>query len=275
MSSQTFKDELRSFFETYPLYKKWRTDFLPEYGKQLTVDVIYLWCEICKTERPFRSGSHNFWGNSPVPHPPKLKSDIYEFERTCTGCNQNFFKCWFEVKVEEMWIRKVGQVPEWSIQIPSDLKKELGEDANLYKKALILMSQSYGLGASVYLRRIVENHINPLLELLLEIRKSQGLGGEKQKEVTDALSGKDFTTKIKVAAELVPDSLIVEGENPVKLIYDQLSISIHSLSDDEAMDIAMKVRASFEYIILELKRQQQTKRQFLEGIKGLRKSPQT
>lgn len=282
MSNDETKSPFSNFLETYPLYKKLRIK-LPSPPSATT---IFLWCDACKANRPFAYQSTFIPGTSPTPKPtnipigsrtrtlpdlgPPKFFGIINPQYRCTGCSTMIFQFWVELNSEKSWIRKVGQIPEWSIEIPVDLERELGDDAALYKKALILMSQSYGLGACIYLRRIIENHINPMLELILEARKSDG-PDEKAAEVKAAIDGRDFSAKIKVAAELLPSSLIVEGENPVKLIYDQLSISIHGLSDDEAMDIAMKVRESFEYVIRELKRQLDSKRKFLEGIKGLRK----
>lgn len=265
--TRSLGETFQSFFETFPLYKKLSLE-LPEYVSQLGCDKIVYWCDICKTHTPFREW--RFGGSGAGMPIPKVESDIYVRYLRCTGCNEFYFKCWYEVNLEGSWIRKIGQLPQWSIEIARDLERELKADAFLYKKALVLMSQSYGLGACVYLRRIIENHVSPLLRLIAEIRKSEGLD-DKVAEIESALAGKDFSTKVSLAAELLPDSIKVDGVNPVRLLYEKLSVSIHGLSDDEAMDIALALRSTFEYVILELRRQVDSKTAFVNSIRHLAK----
>lgn len=261
-----FKEGFRAFLQSFPLYTKFETK-LPEYPSGLRVSRIFLWCDVCKFERPFTD--RGVYGSGAGLPAPKLEDSNYRFGFTCTGCNVKDFEYWFQVSVTSGWVRKIGQNPEWSIKVNPAIEKNLGDDLGLYKKALILMSQSYGLGACIYLRRIVENQINPMLELIGEIRTSEGLE-DKAAEVEEALNGKVFDNKMTLAAELLPPSLIVDGFNPVKLIYDELSKSIHSLSDNEAMDVAMRVRTAFEYVIVELRQQLARRREFIEGLKAIR-----
>lgn len=270
-----FRAQFSHFLRDFTLYTKLRLKLPPYNSGFHIIDVLVLHCPTCKAERPFRYKEKGIrlptYGGG---NPEALKGGIKTLKLDCTGCEESSYQWWWEVNVEGSWIRKIGQIPEWSIDIPADFEHDLAGDAEFYKKSLILMSQGYGLGACVYLRRIVENQINPLLELIKETRISEG-SDEKSDEITSAMGSKDFASKIKIASDALPTSLIVNGENPIKLIYDQLSISIHSLSDDDAMDIALKVKAAFEYVIRELKRQLETKRAFIGGIKALRSGEHT
>lgn len=69
------------------------------------------------------------------------------------------------------WMRKVGQLPPWAPP-PSDKPFEKllsGSELSLYQKGLISESQSYGIGAYAYYRRIVEDTIDTLLESIAEL----------------------------------------------------------------------------------------------------------
>jgi hypothetical protein len=233
---------LRTFIEKDPLYKKLKAK-LPKLARDMNIELVFLACSTCNAKYPFDRVIHGVRYVSTAP-PAPLESDVWHYEFKCTGCKQETVKYWIEINKENDWIRKVGQLPPWSIDIPSELEKELGDDAKLYKKALALMSQSYGMGACAYLRRVMENQINPILKIIYEIEQINGASEENLQRITDAINSKNFTPKIEMAYDLLPPSIIVDGENPIKLIHDQLSIGIHYLDEDQAMEVAMKLNHS-------------------------------
>lgn len=276
------KAELENFISKAPLYKKLRHQ-LPQFMFHIEPSVVFIHCPQCRVERPFhrfkekitQAPLESYKGKASGPLPGgggvyENMSGTYEYYFECSACSTTDFFCWLAVNYEEMTIRKVGQSVPWSIDISVELEKDLGDDALLFKKALTLMSQSYGIGACAYLRRMVENQINPLLQLLYEMKQMDSANEDELQQISDAIKSKNFTTKIDSAISLLPPSILVAGENPIKLIHDQLSASIHVLTEDSAMEIAIKVRVALEYLIVELNRQQQSKKQFIENIRALR-----
>ena len=199
-------------------------------------------------------------------------SGTYEFYFKCSGCDQKDYFAWIEFDYENQVIQKVGQTIPWSIEVSRELERDLSSDSALYKKALILLSQSYGIGACAYLRRIIENQINPMLEILYDIRKSEGAEESELKQIKSVVASRNFTPKIELASTLLPESIFVEGTNPVKLMHDQFSRSVHALGDEEALEIAINLRGAFEYLIVELNRQQQSKKKFADTIRSYKPS---
>lgn len=62
---------------------------------------------------------------------------------------------------------KVGQWPPLAIEPAPALADSLGkEDVELYKKALINANFSHGIAALAYFRRVVENKVNDLIDLI-------------------------------------------------------------------------------------------------------------
>jgi hypothetical protein len=271
--------ELETFISSQPLYTFYRV-VLPDLVNNIAPRVVRLYCGLCKEVMPFRAMADDTWflpveqrhiqKRGPLAGALQEKmSGVYEFYFRCSECDHNTLLCWIEVNYETSGIRKVGQSIAWSIEIPKELERDLGEDAKLYKKALVLLSQSYGIGACAYLRRIVENQINPLLAILLEMKQREGAAAEELEEIREAIKRKDFTSKIETAATILPSSITVEGHNPVKLIHDQLSINIHSLSDDEVMPIALRLKTAVEYAVVELNRQKKSKQRFIDDIRAI------
>lgn len=69
--------------------------------------------------------------------------------------------------------QKIGQYPAQSIDVPPGLLRNLGEEGvSLYKKGLINRNIGYGLGALTYIRRVVEDKTNELIEVAAQLAES-------------------------------------------------------------------------------------------------------
>jgi uncharacterized protein YfkK (UPF0435 family) len=189
----------------------------------------------------------------------------------CTGCNEEKYDTWVEVDYENKWLQKVGQLPMWLPRIDRDVEKELGEDSELYKKALRNMAEGYGIGACAYLRRLLEKYINPLLELLYEVKKDQGASEEELADIKNVITKKDFTSKTEYAAEIAPASILLEGFNPLKEIHNRLSVGLHVLDEEKANEYAMVVRDALEFVIRRLRREHEERKTYAEKLKDIRK----
>jgi hypothetical protein len=296
-----FKAHLQSFAEDYPLYKKlslgpykrW-ADVLPQ--------VIYRHCNRCKAERPFKPktilGSADGGAGNPTdgigrtqgtryieqdasgttshrtratvpPRLPQAESEITKFEFVCTACDEQFIY-WIEVNYQKRWMWKVGQVPIWLPPIPKDIEKDLGDDAELYKKALRNMNESYGIGAVAYLRRLLENQINPLLSVLHEIKAGEGASAEELETIKAAIKEKNFTKKTEFASDIAPSYIMVEGFNPFKIIHDNLSDALHNLDEETCMRYATEISDALVYIIRGLKKHHEERREYANKLKAIR-----
>jgi len=260
-------EQLRSFLEKQPLYSKLALD-LSIYANLPYPDVLELACGECGQSRPFRehcvrqSGAGLGTGG-----PRAVTSDVYGFVYECTGCSNALWRCWVEVNAEDSWVRKVGQLPPWSIAVSEDLERHLGPAAEHYKRALACLSQSYGLGACAYMRRVLEDTIDPLLKLELEVRRAEGADANEVDEISAAIEGKRFDTKTEIAYRHAPKAIIVHGNNPLKLIHDKLSIGVHRLDEDQCVEIAAMLSAALEYVVTALNRQREEKAAFTAAIR--------
>jgi hypothetical protein len=267
---QDAKAALKEFLEERPLYSKLRLR-LPDLFRQALPDAVFLHCPACNTTTPFRDDRPSGSGAG-MPSPPKRNSGVRTLYFRCTGCRKSEYLFWVEVNYEEGWVRKVGQLPMWLPSIPKDIADELGEDAELYQKALRTMAEGYGIGACAYLRRLIEKHINPLLRLLSEVKKGQGAGEEELAKIEEAIASKNFTSKTSFAADIAPASIIVEGHNPLKEIHEGLSVGLHSLDEEAANDYAVKIRDALEFVVRRLRREVEERRAYAASLKKARKA---
>lgn len=145
-------------------------------------------------------------------------------------------------------IQKLGQAPPWGIAAPKEIQRSLGEsDLQLYGNALVCMSQSYGLGALAYFRRVVENTLGELLGLVEEAATAEG-DQKALSVVKEAQKSKVADEKLRLIREVIPASLRPGGVNPFAKLYDDYSRGIHSLSDEECLTIATELRDTLEYV---------------------------
>jgi len=163
-------------------------------------------------------------------------------------------------------VMKVGQLPGWSIAPPKVIERALDEvNLELYKKGLINMSQAYGVGALGYFRRVVENGVDALLDLVQHAAEADSDAAALE-AIREARGKKNAEQKLQLAAEKVPASLRPGGINPLGVLYGNYSRGIHQESDEECLTIATELRDALEYVFGNLREQLEQAKAFRERI---------
>jgi len=203
--------------------------------------------------------------------PPVLKeNDIINLNYICAYC-EDYYR-FFAIKMGEglKTIEKVGQFPPWSIKIEKNLKKLLREYSEYYKKGKTCESQGYGIGAFIYYRRIVEDIIEELLELIPDLMSGEEL--EKfQVALEEVRKTKNTTDKIALVKDLLPAILKPEQFNPLKTIHDILSIGVHGRTDDECLDDAELIRTSLVFLVDSIKSRKKGQQEYTESMQKILK----
>lgn len=262
-----FNQDLRCFLEKKALYS-WVKIGLPEYATQFySLFQVEMECPKCKKSRPFsdRRPRGSGYGQST----PKLESNVYSFRFTCDGCSLSEYIFFVEVDTEEKRVRKVGQNPAWSINLDKDLEKFLESDSEFFKKALICESQSYGIAAFSYYRRVLENSIGKILQNLRSVLELNNASSEEIEKIEKALNGIVMDERIKIAKDAVPSYLRPNGMNPLAIIYDTLSAGIHRLPEEQCLENSQHIRVALFYLIKALTQQSEEQKTFLSSMKSL------
>ena len=166
-------------------------------------------------------------------------------------------------------VQKVGQYPPPSIGIPRDLENRLGiDDTTLYKDALVCRSQGYGIGALAYMRRVVENKTNELIEVIALQGDSLGIGGDDIAKIRAIKEEKvSYDERLRLASEAIPATLKPDGANPLDALYALLSKGLHARSDDDCLAIADEIREVFEYVFARLRAEIEDRNSVVAKIK--------
>lgn len=244
--------EIKTFLETAPLYS-WREFKKPRVNcNSLWINEIDAYCDICEQQRPFHDLRSRGGGAAMTVN--ALKSGTSYFTFSCVSCRKSHREYLVEQVLDEETIRiqKYGELPRSKLLRNRILQNFLKDDLDNYEKAIVCLSHEYGVAAFAYFRRVVENNIRALLDLLQEDVQSSG----SDKSILDALADlrKDtpMSEKIKIANLALPNHLKPDGLNPLGRLYQVLSEGVHSLSEAECLQKATAMSECLAFLVSEL-----------------------
>ncbi len=273
--------KLKEVLESWPLYRELK------YTCEDTVlslpNLLRLYCDRCQQDEfwerslspseseasrriglPLEGGTTtqlNHWG---------FRSSSYVC-RSCEGGTTRFFYLWFRVQSnddeqDDVWMfQKNGQFPPIQERIDPVLRKRLGDDLDLYTKAIRCRNFNYGMGALVYMRRVVENQMNSLLDLIAEDAEASGVSEGELKRLDEVKKGR-HSDKVDYAKSLIPSHLKPGGRNPVDALYGAFSDGIHNKTDDECIEIVDRMRLAFEYLFKTLQVSSEDAKEFVRAL---------
>jgi hypothetical protein len=190
--------------------------------------------------------------------------------RNCGRSMAHYCIVWQEREADNLFV-KVGQYPELEERVPETLEQTLdGFDLKLYKNALRMRNFNLGVAAVAYMRRIIENRMTELLEILHESAIAHNAPAELLSRHEAMKREKRFSEKIDYAGELLPSSLRPSGKpNPMAILHELASEGLHSKSDEECVDIFDSCRRTFEYVFGKLRIETEDAKNFVKEMAGL------
>lgn len=263
-----------AFLEEYPLYRKFNYNLpmIVEFPRES----INMKCLKCNDKRTFLAISIFYRdqkgmieiGQYKISNVRPKENSHFILYYVCASCR--VFERVFILRVGKGLnkIFKIGQYPPWDISISKDLEKIMEKFSKYYKKGLICEFQSYGIGANAYFRRIVEELIDDLLGRIPDL-----MSGEEKIKYEEALEEsrktKNAQDKIALVKDLLPPILIPERYNPLKTLYEILSVGIHELTDEECLENAQIIRDILNFLVGSILRRKKEQQEFSEGMKKL------
>jgi hypothetical protein len=197
---------------------------------------------------------------------------------TCRNCGKNtvnYCYIWQERKANNIFV-KIGQYPELEERVPDTLKSALDdEDLKLYKNALRMRNFNLGVAAVAYMRRVIENKMNDMLEILHGAAIAHNARAEVVAHQKAMMEEKRFSIKVDYAGTLLPESLRPSGKpNPMGVLHELASDGLHAKSDEECVDIFDACRRTFEFVFGKLRIETEDARNFVTEMAALaEKSP--
>ena len=229
---------------------------------------IQLHCstETCRGVRVFRclSGGEDFHGY-------RLKDVFLIYScRNCTKASKTYA---LRVAAKEKGpdsVVKYGEMPAFGPPLPPRLINIFGDDRELFMKGRRTESQSLGIGAFVYYRRVVENQKDRLLEEIRKAAERLGADTDLLDSIDRAKGETQFSKAIELVKDAIPDGLKVQGENPLTLLHRVLSRGVHGLDDRECLERAQAVRQVLTELVSNIAQVTKDKRELTDAVKKLR-----
>jgi hypothetical protein len=165
-------------------------------------------------------------------------------------------------------VQKIGQLPPLTIDIPHGLSERLGNTARYYKNALVCRTQNYGIAAVAYMRRVVEEKTDELIDVVIELANTYNADAHAIESLKKAKTQVRYEDKLQVASELVPAALRPGGVNPLGQLYRHLSVGVHGKTDDECIEIFDDLKDDFEFVFRNLYVEAEERRQFAERVQS-------
>lgn len=266
---------IKCFLESAPLYSKKSFKLPPEPREDLRINEIDSFCEICEQKRPFHDStlrSDRVAGaKAALMAFQQLRTGKAGFSFTCVSCKKSNRIYLFEQTVDDetITIQKYGQLPRAGIPRDKTLQKFFKEDRDNYEKAVICLSYEYGVAAFAYFRRIVENNINRLLDLLQEDLQSSGGDQETFTAIQSLRDESPMSEKIKIANLALPGHLKPDGLNPLGKLYQVLSEGVHNLPEEECLKKAKAASECLAFLVSELASRKEHRARFKSSISQL------
>lgn len=137
---------------------------------------------------------------------------------------------------------KFGELPGYGPPTPARLMKLVGPDRELFLKGRRCENQGLGIGAFVYYRRVVEGQKNRILDEIIKVSSKLSAPAEALAKLEAAKKESRFTQALGDVKGAVPQSLLINGHNPLLLLHTALSDGLHERTDEHCLEIATSVR---------------------------------
>jgi hypothetical protein len=139
-------------------------------------------------------------------------------------------------------VMKLGEYLPFAAPISKRIAKLLEKaDLEMYRKGTRSEAQGLGVGAATYFRRIVDSQWKLLVT---ETRDAAERLGVRDLSLFDsALKETQFSKAVELLRDAIPPKLLIlDGANPLTLLYQPLSVGLHALSDEECLQQAADIR---------------------------------
>ena len=133
---------------------------------------------------------------------------------------------------------KMGELPTFGPPVSSRLIKLIGPDRDEFLKGRKCENLGLGVGAFIYYRRVVENQKNRILEQIIKVSNKLNATPEDLGLLEKALAEPRFAKALDMAKPAIPESLLINGHNPLALLHGALSDGVHNMKDEECLTIA-------------------------------------
>lgn len=196
---------------------------------------IVLYCDTCNGVRTFYCDT-----DRQAVDKNNLKYHLLRYLcRNCLEIEKTFALAIFKKSDR---VQKLGENPPFGPPVPARLITLVGSDRELFLKGRRAELRGLGIGAFAYYRRVVEDKKGAIIKEIGRVAERLGAPPETLGLFATAEEETQFSKAIDQIRGAIPQSLLINGQNPLMLLHSALSEGIHNKSDAECLELATSVR---------------------------------
>ncbi|HHZ8352635.1 TPA: hypothetical protein ACWMJN_001209 [Morganella morganii] len=234
----------KKFLESTPPGKRAKLMISPEIefglGRYLKFPDLKLFCpsKDCQGERNFShiNNDHLSINNG--------EGNYIYLNYQCKNCRDSFKV--YAVKLYKdndlFMMLKLGEYPTFGTQTPSQVLKLVGGERELFLMGRKCENQGMGIGAFIYYRRVLDSQRIRIFDELIKVVSKINPNDAIISELEIAKKETQFTKAVNSIKGALPESLNINGHNPLTLLHSALSEGVHEHDDQICLDLASSVR---------------------------------
>jgi hypothetical protein len=137
---------------------------------------------------------------------------------------------------------KFGELPAFGPKTSARLISLIGPDRDLFLRGRRCESHGLGIGAFGYYRRVVERQKDRILDEIIRVATKLKVSSDTIDLLRQAQKEIQFSKAIGSIKDAIPQSLLVNGHNPLTLLHSALSRGLHEDSDVVCLQLAHDIR---------------------------------
>ena len=176
--------------------------------------------------------------------PEQSKQHFLTF--TCRNCKISektyAFTSSIDADRKNSTLLKYGEQPPFGPHTPTRFITLIGAEREYFLKGRRSENQGLGIAAFAYYRRVVENQKARIFDEIIRVAEKVGASRETIDDLKVARSETQFSKAVGAIKHGVPESLLINGHNPLTLLHSALSEGLHAQSDEDCLELATSIR---------------------------------
>lgn len=207
---------------------------------QMLVPAIQLHCdtESCQGVRFFEPDSGIYL------KPKEKKEHFLTF--VCRNCKQTSktYAFWSILSEDNVngELMKFGEHPPFGPPTPARVITLIGAERDYYLKGRRSENQGLGIAAFAYYRRVVENQRTRIIDEIIRVAQKLSASDAVLNDLKAAKAETQFSGAVESIKHGIPESLLIDGHNPLLLLHSALSEGLHAQTDADCLELATSIR---------------------------------
>ena len=137
---------------------------------------------------------------------------------------------------------KIGEWPPFGLQVSARMAPIAGHSKALFQMGHQAEMQGLGIGAMVYYRKLIENQKNHIIDEIIRVARRTHLPEPQIEKLKAARDEKEFKRAVETISDAIPQTLLINGYNPLALLEQALTKGSSVERDHDALKLAAAVR---------------------------------